>query len=185
MTKAKPAIYIRVSRPDEASILENQRQRALEYCAAHDWGVPPVYEDVASGGRSDRPGLNKLRDDVRARRINLVVFTSLSRMTREGVEGALYILHELERNNCGWHFVEQGILNFDANVQPLAKDIILSVITSVDKDFRRNISEQTKAALARKRALGQRLGRHPKNCDCPKHREKGSPRDDIEKTVVD
>jgi DNA invertase Pin-like site-specific DNA recombinase len=168
----KVAIYIRVSREGEETILENQRRNALEYAARCGWGAPKVYEDVASGGSDDRPGLNALRDDIRARRVDLVIFTSLSRMTRGGVGAALYILHELEQNGCGWHFTEQGLLNFDANTQPLAKDILLSVLASIDKEYRRVISEKTKAALARKKALGQKLGRHPKGCMCKKHGEK-------------
>lgn len=175
MNNIKCAIYVRISRPDEIQILENQKLKALEYASERKFEVYQVYEDVASGGKTDRPGLNALRDDARARRFKLAIFTSLSRMTREGIGGALYILKELESNDCGWHFIDQPILNYDANTQKLAKDIIMSVLAAVDEDYRDKISKATKAALARKKALGQRLGRHRKDCTCPKHRKRVLP----------
>lgn len=165
----KVAAYVRISRPDEAKILENQTRAALEYAARHGWAPVCLYSDVASGGTDDRPGLNALRDDVKARRIGLVVFTSLSRMTRGGIGAALYILNELKANGCAWHFVEQPILNNDADTPPLVRDVVLAILAAVDQEYRRNISIKTKAAMERKRALKQQLGRHPNGCMCPKH----------------
>jgi DNA invertase Pin-like site-specific DNA recombinase len=168
-------IYIRVSCEREREILENQRRNAIEYANTHGWSTFTIYEDIASGGTDNRPGLNALRDDVKARKLDLIIFTSVSRMTRAGISAALYILNELKSHGVGWHFVEQPSLNFDANTNLLARDIILSVLAAIDEEYRRNISLKTKAALKRRAALGQRLGRHPKGCDCEKHRKKASP----------
>ena len=44
-------------------------------------------------------------------------------------------------------------------------------LLAVFADFERElIRERTVAGLTRARAQGKRLGRHPRNCDCPKHR---------------
>jgi DNA invertase Pin-like site-specific DNA recombinase len=168
----KAAIYLRVSRPDEAAILENQRQAAQAYAARMGFEVVGVFEETASGKATDRPGLSRLMDEAAAGRFELAIFTSLSRMTRGGVDAALYILHRLASVNVGWHFVEQPILNFDASTPPLARDIMLAVIAAIDKDYRARISEKTKAALARRRALGLPLGRHKKGCTCKLHRRR-------------
>ncbi len=169
----KAAIYIRISRPDEAVILENQRQDAIAYAGRQDLEVvEPIYQDVASGKGADRPGLTALLEDADRGRFELVIFNSLSRMTRGGVQAAFYILDRLARVNVGWHFVEQPILNFDDKTPPLARDILFAVIAAVDKDYRRRISEKTKAALARRRALGLPLGRHRNGCRCKLHRQK-------------
>lgn len=171
----KSAIYVRISRKDEEEILKNQLDKALEYAKERNFEVYRVYQDICSGGKDDRPGLNHLRDDARGRKFKIAIFTSLSRMTRQGISGALYILKELESNNVGWHFIEQPILNFDSNTQKLAKDIILSVLSAVDEDYRRRISEATKSALAKRRALGVPLGRHKKGCTCDSHKKKRLP----------
>jgi DNA invertase Pin-like site-specific DNA recombinase len=156
-------------------ILENQKIKALDHAKDEGYEVYKVYQDICSGGKDDRPGLNELRHDARLRKFKIVVFTSLSRMTRQGTEGAFYILRELESNKVQWHFTDMPILNFDANTPKLAKDIILSVLSAMDEDYRRTISEATKTALARKKALGKQLGRHKKDCTCPKHRKKTLP----------
>lgn len=168
----RAAVYIRISRPDEREILENQRRAALEYVQRQGWDLVGVYEDVASGGKSDRPGMSRLQDDARGRKFDLVVFTALSRMTRGGIAAALHLLHQFRDNRVGWHFVEQPVLNFDANTQPLARDIILGVLAAVDEDYRRTISRKTKEALNRRKNIGVKLGRHPRGCNCgTKHAE--------------
>jgi DNA invertase Pin-like site-specific DNA recombinase len=166
----KAAIYLRVSRPDEATILENQRQAARAYADRMGFEVVGVFEDTASGKSTDRPGLSAILEGAASGRFELAIFTSLSRMTRGGVDAALYILHRLASVNVGWHFVEQPILNFDATTPPLARDIMLAVIAAIDKDYRARISDKTKAALARRRALGLPLGRHKADCRCELHR---------------
>ena len=153
------AAYARVSRPDELPILENQKEAIRSYCEGRfDLGAR-LFVEVASGGRDDRSQLSQLIALVSGRGgPKVVVFTSLSRMTRGGIESALYILHQLERSGVGWHFVEQPVLNYDANTPPLAKDIILAVLAAVDKDYRRRISAATKAAYARRKALAEAQG---------------------------
>jgi DNA invertase Pin-like site-specific DNA recombinase len=159
----RAATYARVSRPDEATILENQRVGLRAYCASRGFDLDTAneYTDVASGGTSDRPGFNLLLERAahpRLRTFDLVVFTSLSRMTRGGISAALDTLRVLEREGVSWHFVDQPTLNYDATTPKLARDIILAVLAAVDEDYRRNISQKTKAAFARKKALAAANG---------------------------
>ena len=154
----RAAIYARVSRPDEATILENQKEALRRYCESRGFELRPEneYFDVASGGTADRPGFNTLMERVahpRLRTFDLVVFTSLSRMTRGGISAALDTLRVLEREKAAFHFVDQPILNLDSNTPGLARNIIMAVLAAVDEDYRLNISQKTKAAYARKKAL--------------------------------
>ena len=154
MTRA--AIYARVSRPDEKEILDNQLNALHSYVSERGFEFSAEFVDVASGGTDERPGFSQLMSEVsrrRARRFDLVVFTSLSRMTRGGISAALDTLRVLEREGVSWHFVDQPTLNFDSGTPPLARNIILAVLAAVDEDYRRTISQKTKAAAARKRAL--------------------------------
>jgi len=151
-------IYLRISRYDEKDILANQRAKALDY--AHRLEPFPniilVYSEIASGADEDRGGLNQLMKDLR--KGDLVIFTSLSRMTRGGIRAALDTLRRLEAHGAGWHFTETPILNFDSSSPKLVKDIMLTVIAAVDEDYRRGISEKTKAKLAQLRGAGVKLG---------------------------
>ena len=67
-------------------------------------------------------------------------------MTQGGVASALCVLGRIERAGVGWHFTDQGVLNFDALTPKMVEDIILSVLDAVDEDYRRNILAKTKAA---------------------------------------
>jgi len=173
----RAAIYARVSRPDERPILENQLATLRAYVQEHGLEAGGEYVDVASGGTSDRPDFNRLMADAarpRLRAFDLVVFTSLSRMTRGGIAAALEVLRQLERDGVGWHFTEQPVLNNDSNTSKLARDVILAVLAAVDEDYRERIRKATKAAFNRRKGLENgadlpRWGRHPKGCTCPKH----------------
>jgi DNA invertase Pin-like site-specific DNA recombinase len=154
----KAAIYARVSRPDEAAILDNEVRSAEEYVAAKGWELWWVYKEIASGLPEKQAQLSQLRKDAHRGRFGVVVFTSLSRMTRGGIEAALYILKDLERAGVGWHFVEQPVLNYDAGTDKMARDIVLAVLAAVDEDYRRRIREATRAAYARHKALADARG---------------------------
>ena len=151
-------IYLRVSSPDEAPIFENQREALLVAADALAPGTPPaIYEDFGkSGGDADRPGLGKMLQACRPG--DVVLFTSLSRMTRGGVGAAYDILRQLDRMGVYYHFLETPMLNSDANTPKLAKDVIQAVFAAIDEDYRRRISEATRAAYARRKALAEASG---------------------------
>ena len=85
------AIYTRVSTEhgleQEFNSLDNQREASEAYIKsqAHEgWKlIRTRYDDGGySGGSMDRPALQKLLDDVRARRIDVVVVYKVDRLTR-------------------------------------------------------------------------------------------------------
>jgi DNA invertase Pin-like site-specific DNA recombinase len=85
------AIYTRVSTENgleqEFNSLDNQREASEAYIRsqAHEgWKlIRNRYDDGGfSGGSMDRPALAKLLDDVRARRIDVIVVYKVDRLTR-------------------------------------------------------------------------------------------------------
>ncbi|EQD56649.1 Resolvase domain protein, partial [mine drainage metagenome] len=132
--------------------LENQLENARRHCLERGLVLAEenVLTELATGTADRQVRLNGLleRASQPGRSFDLVVFTSLSRMTRGGVEAALYTLHRLESAGVGWHFVEQPILDFESTTPKLAKDIVLAVLAAIDEDYRRRISLATKAAFA-------------------------------------
>src|SRR6202453_2506385 len=85
------AIYTRVSTENgleqEFNSLDNQREAAEAYIRsqAHEgWKlIRDHYDDGGfSGGSTDRPALAKLLDDVRARKVDVIVVYKVDRLTR-------------------------------------------------------------------------------------------------------
>ena len=90
-TSLRCAIYTRVSTENgleqEFNSLDNQREASEAYIKsqAHEgWKlIRDRYDDGGfSGGSMDRPSLRKLLDDVRARRIDVIVVYKVDRLTR-------------------------------------------------------------------------------------------------------
>ena len=93
-------IYTRLSRLDprhHGYSLEIQPDRSEEYVKSKGWRVYAIYEDPAKTGRnSRRPGLQRLLQDVRAGRINVVVVHRLDRLYRN-LESLLRFLKLIKR----------------------------------------------------------------------------------------
>lgn len=149
-------IYVRVSRPDEAPILENQKERAIAHVRGLGFTKWEVYDETASGGDEDRLGLGRLIKSLHPG--DLVVFTALSRMTRGGIGAALDILKQLERAGAGWHFIDQPDLNWDSGTPKLTRDILLSIFAAIDEDYRTSISVATRNAYTARRNLAEARG---------------------------
>lgn len=89
----KIGIYLRVSTEEQARIqdgsLVSQRQRLLDYVEAQNrihgaWGeVVDVYCDEGKSGKDmNRPEFKRLLSDVKTGRVNLILATELSRLSR-------------------------------------------------------------------------------------------------------
>jgi site-specific DNA recombinase len=80
-------IYARVSTDEQARegySIGAQRDRLLAFCRAQGWDVTGIYiDDGHSGAKLDRPALNRLRDDARARIFDLVLVWKVHRMSRK------------------------------------------------------------------------------------------------------
>ena len=101
----KIGIYTRVSTEEQAVhgvSLIAQENALMEYAKNQNYKVVDVYSDEGlSATTLDRPGLQRLLEDVRQGRIDLILITKLDRLSR-GVANYYKIADVLESNNCGW-----------------------------------------------------------------------------------
>src|ERR1700691_1923429 len=90
-TTLRCAIYTRVSTEhgleQEFNSLDNQREASEAYVKSQSpegWKLIRIHYDDGgySGGSMDRPALERLLDDVRARRIDVIVVYKVDRLTR-------------------------------------------------------------------------------------------------------
>lgn len=172
MTRA--ATWNRVSHRSELDILANQVTANREHVARQGWTLQPEHEyrEVLTS-KGITPGLRRVLEAAKAKQFDVVVFTSLSRMTRGGVEYALDILNQLAAAGCGWHFIENAALNFDSSTPEFVRKILLAIIAELDKEYRMRISRNTKRKLDELKAAGTYrggAGSHKLPCQCVVHR---------------
>lgn len=93
----KTAVYIRWSTEDqgEGTTLQVQRESCLGYCQQQEWDVYDLYIDEGySGGNLYRPALEKLRGDVSAGRIDVVLVYRLDRLSRNVADASALVDRE-------------------------------------------------------------------------------------------
>lgn len=84
-------IYMRLSHDDERAgeslSIENQRAILTDYVSQQGWTVYDEYvDDGISGVTFDRPGVQRMLDDAKAGKINLIICKDLSRFGRNYIQ---------------------------------------------------------------------------------------------------
>ena len=86
-TNYNVGMYLRLSRDDERSgeslSIENQRKVLSAYIKEQGWTLYDEYvDDGISGVTFDRPGVQRMLDDAKMGKINLILCKDLSRFGR-------------------------------------------------------------------------------------------------------
>jgi DNA invertase Pin-like site-specific DNA recombinase len=163
----KIALYARVSKAADQTA-ENQILKLQEWAKTAEFNgqkVEPggVFIDEISS-RKTRPQKEAILGLLRTGELQGVVFVRLDRWARSVGEFAKELT---EASDKGWVFVDLGTrLAFD-NAFGRAHAQIIMVMAELEREL---IRERTKDGLERAKAQGKRLGRHPRNCDCPRHK---------------
>jgi DNA invertase Pin-like site-specific DNA recombinase len=80
----RAAIYTRVSTADQNA--ELQLRELSDYAARQGWEITETYQDVISGAKASRPGLNRLMEDASMRRFDVALVWKLDRFGRSLVD---------------------------------------------------------------------------------------------------
>jgi DNA invertase Pin-like site-specific DNA recombinase len=148
--------YIRTSK-DELNP-ENQKFAIEKYCFKKGWKEICWYEDCLSGLADKRPAHEALIGDVRHGRIDTVIFFSLSRFERRGILPTLLVLNEFDRRNVPFISLTEPIDTLEGPY----KELIIAFLAALYNIEVLQISERTKAGLARAKRDGKTLGRPKK-----------------------
>jgi DNA invertase Pin-like site-specific DNA recombinase len=95
-TEYKVGMYLRLSRDDErvgeSLSIENQRTILTKYIEEqHGWTLYDEYvDDGISGTTFERPGVQRLLDDAKNGKINLIICKDLSRFGRNYIQVGQY-----------------------------------------------------------------------------------------------
>lgn len=169
----KVAIYCRVSKDEVASDgrlqnTDNQLIPLRKFCEAMSYTIVEEFIDRASGGDSNRPEFQRMLGKVRQRHFDLILVWRLDRFSREGITNTMSYINQLRSYKTGLKSLQESWID---TTQEGVTELVLSVMAWASAEERKKISANTKAGLVRARAEGKILGRHPKDCQCKKHRK--------------
>jgi DNA invertase Pin-like site-specific DNA recombinase len=147
------AIYVRVSTKDKGQDVNNQLHQLYEFGERHGT-IHKVFTDQESGGKADRIEFKQLLLEAYQKKFDLVVFWRLDRFSREGALTTLRYLKELKDHGVNYKSFTEPYLD---SLGPFG-DVIVSMLATIAAQDLIKISENTKAALAKKKAAGVKLG---------------------------
>jgi DNA invertase Pin-like site-specific DNA recombinase len=157
------AIYSRVS--TSAQDNENQLRQLREYCQKQGYQIVAEYVDIASGSKSDRSAFKGMFAAASRREFDLLLFWSLDRLSREGVQETLQYLQTLTKYGVAYRSFTEQYLD---SVGPF-RDAVLAILACIAKQERIRLSERTRAGLAKAKSQGRFAGRpkalKPYECD--------------------
>jgi DNA invertase Pin-like site-specific DNA recombinase len=147
------AIYARVSTKDKGQDTENQLHQLRAFAEQHRT-IYQVYTDQESGGKAERTEFKQLLLEAYQKKFDLVVFWRLYRFSREGALATLRYLKELKDQGVNYKSFPEPYLDSQG---PFG-DVIVSMLATIAAQDLIKISENTKVALAKKKAAGVQLG---------------------------
>jgi len=144
----KVAIYCRVSTDEQDA--DKQEVACLEYCKRNNLEPFKVYKDVISGTTSSRPEFNKLIEDMRHYKFNIIMVTKLDRLGRS-LSHLLTLFEEFRNKGVDFVAITQNIDTTTSSGK------LQMQIMGAFAEFERNIiSERTKEGLKNAVGVGKR-----------------------------
>jgi DNA invertase Pin-like site-specific DNA recombinase len=173
MTPARdtPVIaYCRVSTEEQGesrASLDHQEQALREYADARGWRVEVVREVASGKTLAKRPELMGALERLRAGDAKVLLVTKLDRLSRYAPDAILTADRALRE---GWHLAVLDMGGVEMDTTTSAGRAHLGMMAVFAQMFRDQISENTRNALAQKKAQGVKIGR-PRALDQSKRPE--------------
>lgn len=139
-------IYIRVSTEDQARegfSLPEQESRLREFCSFKRYEIYKVYKDAGISAKNDkRPAYQEMLEDVKNKKINVIVAFKLDRLTRSvfDIEKLMKTVNDLD---C-----DIDCLADESNTTTSNGRMVMRIMTSVSQNEIEKCSERTKVGLA-------------------------------------
>lgn len=164
MGKKRAAIYVRVSTVEQETDL--QEAELLEYCDRRGWESVLYRDRGQSGAKQDRPALNSLLNDLRKRKVDVILVWSLDRLARS-LKHLLNISEECKSLGVDLVSLRQSI---DTTLP--AGRLTFQILGAVAEFERELLRERVKAGMAQARRAGKNVGRPALRCFAPAELER-------------
>ena len=145
--KKKCGLYMRVSTEDQARegfSLPEQRERLETFCKFKGYEIIDYYEDAGISAKTGnhRPEFERLKNDIKAKRINTIVALKLDRITRSIYDWE-NLMTFLDENEAYLDCVNDEINTTSANGKMISR-----LLMSVSQNEIERTSERTKIGMA-------------------------------------
>jgi len=151
------AIYCRVSTDGQS--VDLQVNELLEYAARRNSQITEQYLDVGvSGAQESRPALNRLMNDARQRKFDILLVWKIDRFGRS----LKHLVNSLELESVGVSFVS---LRDSIDLSSPSGVLMFQLIAAMSQFERSLIQERVRAGLQNAKRKGKRLGRRPVEVD--------------------
>jgi DNA invertase Pin-like site-specific DNA recombinase len=147
----RAAIYVRVSTVEQDTNL--QEHELQEYCERRGWTYVLYRDKGQSGAKNDRPALTTMMNDLRRRKIDVVVVWALDRLARS-LKQLLSIAEE-----CRSVSVDLVSLKQNVDTTLPAGRLTFQVLGAVAEFEREMLRERVKAGMAQAKRSGKQIGR--------------------------
>ena len=161
----RAALYIRLSKEDEekekyseSESIGNQRALLMQYIKENKLNFIAEYvDDGISGTSFDRPGFNKMIEDIEKGKINMVITKDLSRLGRNYVQSGYYTETYFPEHNVRYIAI---LDNIDTAIGSANNDIapFKSILNEM---YAKDTSKKINSVLQSKRKQGEYLGTAP------------------------
>ena len=145
--KKKCGLYMRVSTEDQARegfSLPEQKERLETFCKFKGYEIVDYYQDAGISAKTGnyRPEFERLKADIKAKKVNTIVSLKLDRITRSIYDWE-NIVNFLDENNAYIDCANDEINTTTANGKMVAR-----LLMSVSQNEIERTSERTKVGLA-------------------------------------
>jgi DNA invertase Pin-like site-specific DNA recombinase len=149
--KKVAAIYVRCSTAEQETDMQETVLR--EYCGRRGWEQILYRDKGQSGAKQDRPALNLLLNDLRKRKVDVILVWSLDRLARS-LKQLLTISEECRSLGVNLVSLRQ---NIDTTLP--AGRLTFQILGAVAEFERELLRDRVKAGMAQARRAGKRIGR--------------------------
>ena len=155
----KTGIYARLSREDadrmESNSIQSQRAICLAYIESHDdlELVDTYIDDGETGSNTDRPGFQRMLQDMRSGRIDCAVSKDLSRFSRNYIDAGNYLEKIFPAMGIRYIAIND---NYDSMAPGSSTDVITLPFKNLVNDiYCRDISIKIRTSLEVKSKKGE------------------------------
>jgi len=151
MTILRAGLYERVSTEEQSKFgfsIADQEEALAEYCEKNSIKIVDHYKDEGISGAKPplkRPALHRLIEDVKAGRIDIILFTRLDRWFRS-VKEYFKVQEILDKHGVQWKAIRENYDTTTANGQ-----MAITIFLAVAQNERDKGAERVKAVLKSKR----------------------------------
>lgn len=144
--KLRVAAYCRVFTDSDEQLesLETQKTHYESYITSRDdWQFAGIYYDegISGTGKSRRPELERLMQDCKARKIDMVITKSISRFSRNTTD-CIELVRKLLALNIPIWFEKESINTMDSK-----GEVLITIMASLARQESQSLSQNVKLGL--------------------------------------